>query len=762
MILEPAEPTDKKDIQNNLNKTMNQIFDKQPLTGLAGLKAHWKDDMLSGFMVSLIALPLCLGIALASGVPPMAGLIAAIVGGMLMFRLNGTNVTISGPAAGLIVVTLSAVESLGQGDALMGYKYALAAIVVGGILVVLFGLLKVGKLGDFFPSAAVHGMLAAIGIIIIVKQLFVALGTKPESKELLEVITEIPSALMHMNPEIALIAMVSLFILVGHSKIKFKPIKMIPAPMWVVAVSIPMAHLFDLFHEHHYRLVGLDFVLGPKYLVHLPDSVADGIVFPDFGMAGTGAFWIAAISIALVSGLETMLSASAVDTLDPYKRKSDLNKNLSGMGGGSAISGLLGGLPMISEIVRSSANIGNGAKTQWSNFFHGGFLLLFLIFGKPIIEQIPLAALAAMLIYVGFRLASPSEFKHVLEIGKGQLLIFLTTIIVVLATDLIIGIAAGIAMKFILHIINGAPLKYLFRSKFEYEEDPSTQVGIIHLQHAAIFSNYLSLKSEIASHLDKEHLILDFKEVNLIDHTFSSHLHELKVDWEKQGKKFEMINQDHLIPVSDHPLAARKVAKKGVTEATIQLDAHQLMLSGIASSYGWDFEPKKTMAVNDFRGFKFSHSGKLSYAQNLISGHFETTRFIYSEIIYDKSADTIAADSMLPALLIVDKNEPSKWPIFTMEQETLMDKLVEVTGFPDIDFSDHPDFSDKFLLRGPNEEAIRKFFNPVILKMIENYPHYHLECNGSAIIIYRFDKKINEEELTSMMKFGKQLVLSID
>jgi len=155
---------------------MNALFDKKPSTGLAGLKAHWKDDLLSGFMVSLIALPLCLGIALASGVPPMAGLLAAIVGGLLMSRITGSFVTISGPAAGLIVVTLGAVESMGGGDPLTGYKFALAAIVVAGLIQVGFGLLKVGKLGDFFPSAAVHGMLAAIGIIIIVKQLFVVFG----------------------------------------------------------------------------------------------------------------------------------------------------------------------------------------------------------------------------------------------------------------------------------------------------------------------------------------------------------------------------------------------------------------------------------------------------------------------------------------------------------------------------------------------------------------------------------------------------------
>ncbi|MEQ9403619.1 MAG: SulP family inorganic anion transporter [Cyclobacteriaceae bacterium] len=740
---------------------MNTLFDKKPLAGFAGLKAHWKDDMLSGFMVSLIALPLCLGIALASGVPPMAGLIAAIVGGLLMSRITGSHVTISGPAAGLIVVTLGAVESMGGGDPLTGYKYALAAIVVAGVIQTIFGMLKVGKLGDFFPSAAVHGMLAAIGIIIMVKQLFVALGTKAEGHELFEVIAEIPQALVNMNPEIALIAMVSLFILVGHSKVKFKPIKMIPAPMWVIVVSIPMSHLFDLFHEHHYKLVGIDYVLGPKYLVHLPENVADGIVFPDFGMMGTGIFWIAVLSIALVSSIESLLSASAVDTLDPFKRKSNLNRDMSAMGGGSAISGLLGGLPMISEIVRSSANITNGGKTQWANFFHGGFLLLFLLFGKPIIEQIPLAALAAMLIHVGFRLASPMEFKHIREIGKAQLVIFLTTIIMVLATDLIIGIAAGIIMKFIIHLIYGAPLKYLFRTKFDYEEEPKTSTGIIHLHHAALFSNYLSLKKEIQSHHDKDHLIIDFQGVNLIDHTFRTHIHELMDEWETEGKKIELTNKDHLVPVSDHPLAARVAKKDGVISRDIKLDDHQLALEAIAKDSGWYFEPGKTMSFKGFDGFSFSRAGKIVYSQNIISGVFEDYRFIYSEVIYDTTLQTSSADSMLPALLIKNESSEKRFPVFTMEKEGFFEKIGDMASGKDIDFEDHPIFSDKFLLRGLEEDAIRAFFHPGILKLIESDPVFHVESNGQSIILYRFDQKSTQKEVKSMIKFGKKLVLEI-
>lgn len=743
---------------------MNTLFDKKPLSGLAGLKAHWKDDLLSGFMVSLIALPLCLGIALASGVPPMAGLTAAIVGGLLMSRITGSHVTISGPAAGLIVVTLGAVETMGAGDALAGYKFALAAIVVAGLIQVGFGLLKVGKLGDFFPSAAVHGMLAAIGVIIMVKQLFVALGTKAEAggHGLFHTIGQIPEAFLNMNPEIALIAMISLFILVGHPRVNFKPIKMIPAPMWVLIVTIPMSHFFDLFHEHHYNLVGNDYVLGPKYLVHLPESVIDGIVFPDFGMIGTGAFWMAVISIALVSSIESLLSASAVDTLDPYKRKSNLNRDMAAMGGGSALSGFLGGLPMISEIVRSSANISNGAKTQWANFFHGGFLLIFLLFGKPIIEQIPLAALAAMLIHVGFKLAAPTEFKHVWEIGKEQLLIFVTTLLMVLATDLIIGIAAGILMKLILHLIHGAPLKYLFRTKLNYHEDEEKgDVGIIDLHHSAIFSNYLSLKNEIDSHYDKGHLILDFRNVNLIDHTFRTHLHELKAEWEKEGKKLELRNKDHLIPVSDHPMAAKMSGDSKISTVE-KLSNHQMELLDLAKKEKWHFEHGKTMSFEDFNDFIFSRTSKISYAQNLISGSFEGYRFIFSEVVYDTDLRTKAASKLLPALIIKPEENNVAWPVFTMEKEGFFEKVADMATSKDIDFEDHPVFSDKFLLRGPKEDEVRNFFTPDILYLIESNPIYHFESNGSKLIIYRFDKKKKEKEVAELIRFGKRLVLTIN
>ena len=425
------------------------------------------------------------------------------------------------------------------------------------------------------------------------------------------------------------------------------------------------------------------------------------------------------------------------------------------MGAGSALSGLLGGLPMISEIVRSSANIGNGGKTQWANFFHGGFLLLFLLLGKPIIEQIPLAALAAMLIHVGFRLASPTEFKHVYKIGKEQLLIFLTTLITVLATDLILGVLAGILMQVLIHLYYGAPLKFLFKSRFDYARNQDQDV--IYLQHSAIFSNYISLKSEIERRRNQGRLKLDFTHVNLIDHTFRTHLNGLIKEWDKEGKQLILSNAEHLIPVSDHPLATQ-VKKEAFPVMEEKLTEHQQHLKKIASKNEWKFLPAKTISFDNFVGFNFGINSKIVHAQNIVSGKYEGVRLIYSEIIYDKTPDTASADSQLSALLIIPTVEV---PVFMLEREGFFEKITDLAYRTDIDFDAHPVFSDKFVLKGPDESAIRNFFHPGIIRKVEEHPHFHMESNGEAILLYRFDKSDSDESISELIRFGKVLSLMV-
>lgn len=535
---------------------------KVPKSGLAGLRENWKSDLVSGFLVFLIALPLSLGISMASGFPPMAGIFSAVIGGLVVTFLGGSHLTIKGPAAGLIIIAIGAVADLGQGDALLGYRLTLAVIVVAGLLQVVFGWVKSGILADFFPSAAVHGMLAAIGIIIIAKQLFTLVGVKPKANETLELFSELPHVLTKINPDIAIIGGISLMILFLFPRIKNNYLRMIPSPLLVILVAIPLGIYFDLEHEHKYLFLdGHEYSIGPKFLVTLPENMLSAVTFPDFSQVFTMTSIKYIIMFALVGSLESLLSAKAVDSLDPYRRKSNMNKDLMGVGLGNILAGMIGGLAMISEIVRSSANINNGAKTAWSNFFHGGFLLLFVAFFPLLIHQIPLAALAAMLVYTGYKLSSPKEFVNTYKIGKEQLSIFLTTLLVTLATDLLLGIGAGILLKIIIHFANGLPLKYLFKPLFTVNFDEEKEEYTVFVHHSAVFSNYINLKKSLDTLPKGKSIRIDFTNANLIDHTVMENLHQYQHEYQHGRGKFALCGMSHLQQRSDHHLSGRKLQK---------------------------------------------------------------------------------------------------------------------------------------------------------------------------------------------------------
>jgi MFS superfamily sulfate permease-like transporter len=542
-----------------------------PKFGLTGLKEHWRSDLLSGFLVFLIALPLCLGISMASGFPPSAGIITAIIGGVLVSRINGSFVTINGPAAGLIVVVLSAVQELGEGDAMAGYRYTLAAIVVASVLQVLMGVFKAGRLSSFFPASVVHGMLAAIGIIIMAKQIHVMLGTTPEKgSSLMSTIAQIPHSLLNPNHEIAIIGFTGLAILVIWTIVKNPILKMIPAPLIVVLAGMGLARYFDLEHDHMYLflpdahfLAHHEETVGPKFLVAISENFMSSFYFPDFSKLAKAEFWEAVVSISLVGSLESLLSATAVDKLDPYKRHSDLDRDLTAVGIGNLVAGLIGGLPMIAEIVRSSANVNNGAKTQWANFFHGTFMLLFVVLFPRLIHSIPLAALAALLVYTGFRLASPKEFAKVMGVGKEQLFMFVVTIIGVLETDLLIGVGIGILTKFAIHMLRGVRLNNLFKIHFMIESRDGTIV--VAIVGAAIFSNFMSLKTALANLENGKTVIFQLNNAYLIDHTVMEFLHDFQHNYERQSGKCRFLGMEYHDTFSEHPLAVRRMKRNNMS-----------------------------------------------------------------------------------------------------------------------------------------------------------------------------------------------------
>jgi MFS superfamily sulfate permease-like transporter len=382
------------EMQAEKTKTVLQKI-KIPKDGWEGLKENFGKDALSGFMVFLLALPLSLGIAGACDFPKIMGLIPAIIGGLVVSFFMGGRLTIKGAAAGLIVIAANSVAAFGGGD--IGWHLTLGVIIVAGIVQILFGVLKLGKLSDFFPGAAIHGMLAAIGIIIMSKQIHFLLGIDPKilkGKEPLELLAMIPESIMSADHHVEIIGLLGLGILFGLTSFKKGFLSKIPAPLVVLILAIPLGLVFHFNEtEPTFDLVKV----GSIFEAFTKGFDFDGTGFFSRGLINvdfsgitnhTSTFILYVVLFSLIGTIESMLTAKAMDGKDPYKRKTNHNKDLISVGIGNTICGIFGGLPMISEVARSSANIHNGAKTRWANFFHGLFMLLALLVAVPVIEMI--------------------------------------------------------------------------------------------------------------------------------------------------------------------------------------------------------------------------------------------------------------------------------------------------------------------------------------------------------------------------------------
>lgn len=475
-------------------------------------------NMQSGFFIALLALPLSLGIASASSFPPIAGLISAIVAGIFCSFIAGSPISIKGPAAGLIVIVMAAVYDLGNGDLVAGYKRTLAIGVIAALGQIILAFSKISKVGKVMPPSIIHGMLAAIGVIIMSKQSHILLGNIPSGKTPFELILELPHSIMHANPELLFMGVIVFICMIILPKKDSPLLKKIPPALIALSIVIPLSLIWHLHDKHSYSLFGYNFNVGPEFLVNIPSSLLNSFVFPDFSILKNLIAYKYIIMLMLVGSLESILTVIAIDSLSSNKKESDLDKDLLAIGIGNLISSLLGGLPIISEVVRSKANIDSNASNAWSAFFHGAFLLFAVLFLGNILQEIPLSALAAMLIIVGFKLASPAQFKHVKKIGNDQLLLFSATLLITLATDLLVGVFSGVLLKIFIHIIRGIKLKDFLYLHHNLTEEKNKIV--IAISGPLIFSNSLQLYKLITKFLNSNKIILiDLEKAKIVDHT---------------------------------------------------------------------------------------------------------------------------------------------------------------------------------------------------------------------------------------------------
>lgn len=489
---------------------------------------HIKQDLPASIVVFLVALPLCLGIALASGAPPLSGLIAGIIGGVVVGALSQSPLGVSGPAAGLAVIVLNGINSLPS------FEVFLTAVVVAGVFQALLGVLRAGVIGLYFPSSVIQGMLAAIGIIIFLKQLPHAVGYDADPEGELEFIqadgyntfSEITHAFSLVEPLAILITAISLAILLLWETPMLKRqswAKLLPGSLLAVTAGIVIQQLGS----------STDWALSPDHLVSIPamtDGLSSLLRFPDFSAILSSEVLILGATIAIVASLETLLCVEATDKLDPHKRVTPTNRELIAQGIGNSLSGLIGGLPVTQVIVRSSANIQSGGVTKLSAILHG-FLLIFSVLTIPnVLNMIPLSSLAAILLVVGYKLAKPAQFRAMAAKGNRQFAPFLITILAILFTDLLIGIGIGLASSIVAILLD-----HYNRPFVEYHVNPQTKASTLVLPADVTFLHKAGIREALASIPANGKIVLDASKNQQMDVDVEEIIDDFKSRAEEDG-----------------------------------------------------------------------------------------------------------------------------------------------------------------------------------------------------------------------------------
>jgi len=711
-------------------------------------------NLFSGLVVSLIALPLSLGLAMACDAPPIAGVITSIVGGIVVAICGGSFVTISGPGKGLVGVVLVAVSTL-------GLNATFAAIISSGFLLLILGYLRLGKLADYFPSSAIQGVLAAIGLIILGKQFHIMMGHKIERDNALEYLVAIPETIVHVlnvqdpglvNASIA--GVLSLLLMIFYSKIRNKYLQLVPAPMWIVIGSIGFSYYCEL-------ILKIPNPISEQYMMpSIPGltEVVNDLPSPDFGLIGRVEFWSSVVALTLIASIESLLSIKAIDKLDPKKRRSNVNKDIKALGLATALSGFFGGLNVVTVIAPSSVNISNGGTNRFGNLFHAFFLTVFILLFNTELARIPLSALMAILVYTGYKLAAPKMLKRLFLIGKEQLIIFLSTLLVTLQVGLISGITAGLLATFLIHVVVNKSIVLFLKNLVKpnvlmYKEDSGNY--FISVKHFCSFLNFNKLKDKLSVIPEQKDVIIDFTMCAFVDHSVMENLNDYQELFHKKGGTLEVIGLELLDANSGHPFALRRLLplsnliNSGATK-------RENDLQDLGESFNLTFNNNKSVKNNELEKFIFFKTKKIDYTYNRLvnsDGSVSVFDISFSE------GEFIAKEVIRSTMMYI--NTSSDIPEFALTKEGLLERLYALAGQKDINIPEFDDFSDRFYLIGDNPKKIRAFFTEKIVRFFESNPYYHVESNGSGLLVFSKERVAGVKEIKQMLDFGLRLQTQI-
>ncbi len=747
-----------------------QLTQEKPQNGIKGLK-HWRYDLMAGMQVALVSLPLSLGIAIASGAPAVTGVISAIIAGLIFPFLGGAYVTISGPAAGLAPALLAGMIMLGGGDLAAGYPLLLVAICLTGLAQIVLSLFNAGRFALFLPVTVVEGMLAAIGAIIIIKQIPALLGViAAPAKSMLVTIANLPAVLLQTNLAIAVIGGVCLFLLFYLNRTRHVWMRRIPPPLLVAGIGIGLGYLLQL---------------DAKYLITMPHNIIEGgITLPAFADVWnrTELWWsilLVVITLTLIDGIESLATIAAVDKIDPYQRKSDPNVTLRAMGISNTLSSIFGGLTIIPGGVKSRVNVDAGGRTLWANFYNAIFLIIFLFMAKDMIARIPLAAIGAILVYVGWRLCEIQVFRKTYAIGRDQMLIFVVTIVAILATDLLVGILLGIAAEIALLVYLLTPsfravltgrLDYgqsfkllwgnfagLFRNpviKVKVEEGTGGPYYRISLGSVVCF-NLLPLDKLLQAIPQGAAITLAVTESGrIIDHTAMEYLHQFREECLHAGRPFEIQGLEHFYQFTRHALSVRMHDAK-LVKGKAQLSARELQMAEVARRHGFAFAPS-TVATLNSHDLVYLRRGTNRQESNAMSGVYrgcQVRLFDYSHTAapdyYDEHRHTLV-------MLCRPEEGSVQWPNLALTPGSYLERyLVE---YQEVDITSRPAGALHYRLYAQDAAPALAMLGTELAQLLLEHPGYYIEIRNNVLLAFHPEHDLESPEaIESLLAFAEAL-----
>lgn len=735
--------------------------EEKPKNGLAGLK-HWRYDLLAGLQVALVSLPLSLGIAIASGAPPVTGLVSAIIAGLVFPFLGGAYVTISGPAAGLAPALLAGMLVLGNGDLSAGYPLILVAIFFTGLVMIILAQFRLGKLiALFLPVTVVEAMLAAIGLMIIIKQVPALLGDLSSSaKPMLESIIALPESFLRIEPEVMLIGVLCVFLIFYLNQTRHAWMRKIPAPLTVCAVGIALGYAFNL---------------DQAYLISIPDNLLqDGLTLPAFDVVlSRPELWLAMIQIVivltLIDSIESLATVSAVDKIDPYRRKSQPNTTLRAMGISNMFSSMAGGLTIIPGGIKSRANIDAGGRTLWANFANAIFLLIFLFFAAALIGRIPHAAIAAVIVYVGWRLCEPKVFTHTYAIGRDHILVFIITIIAVLVTDLLVGIIIGVIAQLLLNSYLLTPsVRNVLTGRIsmrQFLSSAGSVLGIMFrspvIQTRAVTDNSQDkTEMSLASLTGFNLLMVDralsrippetglkfvFSEsARIVDRTTLEYMHELQEDCLYNRRPFEVSGLDRFHPFTEHPFSTR-MHDISITRERTAHDAREGEMSALAQQLGFAFSagPVSTLNRHDF---VYLRRGEDRQERNIMTGVRGESRARVFDYSHTAAPDYYVEHRHTLVVLEPDGGASRALPDLAVSPGHYLERYL-IAQYREVKLAGlDAAFADHYRVYARDPDLVRGYLSPDLISLLMSRTGSYFEIRNGAVLLFNPGRQLEEPQ----------------